>query len=115
MTNNEERFCNICNKYTLFILESDLLWYCDECDSVFGSNSTWDKDELDEAIKEFESDNGDAILCSHCNNLVAIKKVLDDGICLICGEEVDEELEKRGYIYDEDKESYCKIGSQEEE
>lgn len=60
MANNREMYCEHCRRHTLFFLESDMLWYCDECDHVYGSipddEDFWDEDfaddEDDEAFEE---------------------------------------------------------------
>lgn len=102
MANNEERYCKVCGRTTLFFLESDLLWYCDECDNVFGTNDTVEESDFD----EFEDEKGESLVCPSCKNFVAVKDVLGDGMCPICLEELDNELEAKGYTYDESKGIY---------
>lgn len=104
MANNEERFCEVCGRTTLFCLQSDLLWYCDECDNVWGTNNIVE----DADFAELEDEEGIFLKCPLCNNFITIEDILDDGMCPICFEELDYELETRGYIYDEEKEIYCK-------
>ena len=105
MANNEERFCNHCGSETLFFLESDLIWYCDECGNPFDSEPVMDmdSDEYQDALEEFEEEFGEAIYCRHCGNFITVEDALEDEICGICGEQIDEEqLENKGYSYDEE-------------
>lgn len=108
MANNEERFCNICNRETLFTLGSDMLWYCDECDNVFESNHTMCEEDIDELLLEFEEENGESVLCKSCNNFVVVESVLEEGICYICQNDLDDELTEKGYIYNEEEGTYYK-------
>lgn len=104
MVNNEERFCKVCGRITLFFLQSDLLWYCDECDNVWGTNNAIKKSDF----SELEDENGESLICPSCNNFLTVEDVLEDGMCPICLKELEHELEEKGYTYDEEKEIYCK-------
>lgn len=97
MANNEERYCKVCRRITIFFQESDLLWYCDECDNVFGTNDTVDESDFD----EFEGDNGESLICPSCKNFIVVEDVMGNGMCPICLEELDDELESKGYSYNE--------------
>ena len=106
MANNEEKFCKHCGKNFLFFLQSDFIWYCDECDNPFDSNPVMDMDsnEYLKALEEFEEENGEAVYCKHCGNFITLDEALNEDICPICGDEIDsEQLEDKGYTYDEDK------------
>lgn len=47
--------------------------------------------------------------CDECGNFVSIKEALEWENCPICGEELDmEQLEKKGYAYDEAKGEWMK-------
>lgn len=121
MANNQEFFCNHCKKATLFFLESDLLWYCDECGHVLYSKpsrhrksmwDTWDieddmagqydfeeegssglEDDLEEDDDEMEYDieDEDLIFCPHCNNLIDKETLVDGYLCPICFEELSDD------------------------
>ena len=110
MTNNKASYCKVCGKETTFCLESDMLWYCDECEYVEDANIGFENDEeFQEKLEEFEIENGEAIYCKHCNNFCILKDVLENGSCPICSEELESELDKKGYAYCEDSGKYCKV------
>lgn len=44
MADNQEMYCRHCGKNTLFTLESDRLWYCDECENIYESISDDDEE-----------------------------------------------------------------------
>ncbi|MBR3771847.1 MAG: hypothetical protein IKL07_06225 [Clostridium sp.] len=106
MPNNEERFCEHCNKKTTFFWESDLIWYCDECGKPFGSYPLIREEELEDALEEFEEHYGSAVYCGTCGNFVCVEDIIEDAICPYCADELDLELENKGYIYDEEAEVY---------
>ena len=106
MANNEERFCEHCNKNTTFFLESDLIWYCDECGKPFGSYPLIKDEELEDALEEFEEHYGPAVYCGTCGNFVCVEDMIEDAICPYCAEELDLELEEKGYLFDEETEVY---------
>lgn len=90
MTNNQEMFCRHCRRITMFTLESDLLWYCDECGNVFDSiPDGFDEDDIWEEII------GEVIKCPFCNNLIEVEKLEDGYLCPICFEDLSD------YFYDE--------------
>lgn len=108
MANNKECFCNHCNKETTFYLESDLIWYCDECDNPLDSFPIMDDDELESELVEFEENYGEAVYCRTCGNFVLLEDILNEPICPYCTDELDIELERKGYTYDSDSDSYIK-------
>lgn len=55
MVNNRVMYCTYCKRATLFILESDLLWYCDECGNL-AENQPYDEEEEDFDSKEDEEE-----------------------------------------------------------
>lgn len=62
MANNQEMFCEHCKRHTLFMLESDLLWHCDECGHVHGSiPSDWMEEEEFEDCGWFASGDDEDI------------------------------------------------------
>ncbi len=90
MANNREMYCRHCGKNTLFILESDRLWYCDECENVYGSipdDEIEDEDFWDEEV-------GDVIRCPFCNNLIETEELVDECLCPICFEDLSDKLEE---------------------
>lgn len=90
MANNQEFYCNHCKKETLFFLESDLLWYCDECGNVL--NSTVD-DDMELEFEEYEDmAKLPVIRCPFCNSLVRIDEVENGRYCPICYEDLLEEI-----------------------
>lgn len=102
MANCEDFFCNHCKRETMFFLQSDLLWYCDECGNVLGS---WPDDEVEDTF--WESDEDEIIVkCPSCNNIVNIDSLEGDYLCPVCFESLGDELEKLGYIYDEEFDKY---------
>lgn len=88
MTNNDERYCEHCNRETTFYQESDLLWYCDECGNVYESTTILNKskEELEEEKEDFEYLYGPSIRCPSCHNLVATNDLDDDRLCPTCFE-----------------------------
>ena len=104
MANCEEYFCNHCKCETMFFLQSDVCWSCDECGNVLGS---WPEDDNIEDL-EFGVNDVDIIRCPECNNLVNIDDLEDDYLCPVCFEFLGDEIEKRGYSYDEVLDQYVK-------
>lgn len=101
MTNNQEFFCNHCKRETLFFLESDLLWYCDECGNVLDSIPKEEQDSEDELGYELEIElDMPVIRCPVCNNLVRVDEVVDGLYCPICFEDLSEKLDE---VYEEDE------------
>lgn len=87
MPNNQEFYCKHCGKETLFFLESDMLWYCNECDNVL--------DSVPEGEMGFENElDLPVVRCPFCNNLVQVDEVLEGQYCPICFEDLAEELEE---------------------
>ena len=103
MANCEDYFCNHCKCETMFFLQSDLLWHCDECGNVLGS---WPDDDIEDFDLE-EIDVG-IIRCPECNNLVNIDELEEDYLCPICFEFLGDEMEKKGYSYDEILDKYVR-------
>ena len=103
MANCKEYFCNHCKCETMFFLQSDLLWYCDECENVLGSCT-------DDNIDDFDFEEGDAelIKCPDCSHLVNIDKLDKNYSCPICFEFLGDEIERKGYSYDDESEKYVK-------
>lgn len=106
MANNEERYCEHCKRNTLFFWESDLIWYCDECGNPFGSHPLIRDKELEEALDEFEEEFGPAVYCETCGNFVCVDEILEESICPYCADTLDMELERKGYVYDDETETY---------
>lgn len=93
MPNNQEFYCKHCGKETLFFLESDMLWYCDECGHVL--------DSIPDDEHEFEDEvDLPVVRCSSCNNLVRVDEIVDGQYCPICYEDLSEELEE---VYEENE------------
>lgn len=90
MANNQEMFCNHCRRNTTFFLESDLLWYCDECGNVQDSIPL---EDIDEEYEEYDI-TGEVIRCSFCHNLVEISELEEGRLCPICFEDLSEQLEE---------------------
>lgn len=89
MANNQEMYCRYCREVTLFFLESDLLWHCDECGHVYDSVPP---DEIED--EDFESyDIGEIIRCPLCNNLIETGELVDGYLCPVCYEDLSDELE----------------------
>lgn len=86
MVNNQVFYCNHCKRNTTFYLESDLLWYCDDCGNVLDSIP----DEIDEEDDEYFMDEADQeiIKCPFCNNLVSMDELEDECLCPICYEDL---------------------------
>lgn len=106
MPNNEERFCEHCKRETTFFLESDLIWYCDDCGKPFGSFPLLYDEELEVALDEFEEEFGPAIYCASCGNFVLVEEIIEDAICPYCAEILESELEDKGFVYDDNVEMY---------
>lgn len=104
MANNQEFFCNHCKKTTLFFLESDLLWYCDECDNVLDSIPAEDiEDEYEEELIEQASENDEVIFrCPHCRKLVSLDTLEDGYLCPVCFDDLSDRVDSLGYEYDEE-------------
>lgn len=100
MTNNEERYCKVCGRETLFFLDSDLLWYCDECGSVFGANPKINQEDMDDYF--LEDNDEETLICKTCYNIILIEDVLEEGLCPICFNDLDMELSEKGYILGDD-------------
>lgn len=96
MVNNQEMYCAHCKRTTLFFLESDLLWYCDECGNV-AESQPYDENEEEDFDSREEDEEEEMIHCPFCNNLVSIASLADGDMCPICYEDLSGELEKRGY------------------
>lgn len=104
MANNEDRYCNHCKRETTFYQESDMLWYCDECENPYGSEPLLDinSDEFEELLEEFEENNGPSIYCKNCGKFITIESAISDNCCSTCGEEIDEsQMENNGYVLDD--------------
>lgn len=95
MVNNREMYCEHCKRTTLFFLESDLLWYCDECGNVAESHP-YDESE-EEEFESREEEEEEMIRCPFCNNLIIIESLTDGVICPVCYEDLSGELESKGY------------------
>lgn len=106
MANNEERYCEHCGRNTIFFLESDLIWYCDDCGNPYGSHPLIRDEELEDELEEFEEENGPAVYCETCGNFVCVEDILEDAICPYCADDLDRELENKGYVYDDNLEIY---------
>lgn len=90
MANYQEMYCNHCKRNTTFYLESDLLWYCDECGNVYDSIPIEDiEDEED-----WEDTIGDVIRCPFCHNLIEVDELEDGYMCPVCFEELTNQLEE---------------------
>ena len=92
MVNNQEFFCSYCKKKTLFYMESDFIWYCDECDNPLGerieefTDDIIDFDEMD-CMDDFE--NCEKIIrCPYCKELIAMNELVDDNLCPFCMESI---------------------------
>lgn len=107
MANCKYLFCGHCKCETLFILQSDLLWYCDECDNVSGS---YPKDEIDDLYcdEDFTLDDVDIIRCPECGKFINVYGLDNDYLCPDCFEDLGSELEKIGYVYNEEYDTYFK-------
>lgn len=81
-------YCRHCRKHTLFFMESDLLWYCDECGNVYDSIPADEMD--DEAYGDYEI--GEIIRCPLCNNLIETDELVDGCLCPVCFEDLSKEL-----------------------
>ena len=103
MANNEELYCNHCRKVTTFFLESDLIWYCDECDKPLHSYPILETDEIEEELQEFEEEYGLAVYCATCGNFVLIEDIDETQICPFCADDITPALEKHNLYYDEEK------------
>lgn len=92
MVNNQEFFCNHCRRNTTFYLESDLLWYCDECGNVLHSIP----DEIEEDDDEYFMDEmeQEVIKCPFCNNLIAEDELEDGYLCPICYEDLSGKIDE---------------------
>ena len=108
MANNEQMYCNICKRETTFFLESDLLWYCNDCDQVRGSYPILRDEDIKEELEEFEDENGESVYCKSCGNFNVIVDIIEDNLCENCMEELCIQLEKKGYIFDEERDRYIK-------
>lgn len=89
MANNQEMYCRHCRRYTLFFLESDLLWYCDECGNVY--DSIPDDEIDDEDLDDYEV--GEVIRCPLCNNLIETDDLVDGYLCPVCFEDLSGDLD----------------------
>lgn len=104
MANCEEFFCNHCKRETMFFLQSDLLWYCDECENVLGS---W---PIEEEFEEVDIEEDVVVIkCPNCNNLVNVDELEGDYLCPICFEDLGYTMEKMGYFYDEELDKYIRM------
>lgn len=94
MSNNREIYCKHCGKETLFFEDSDMHWYCDECEEVLDSIPQGEDDELDLDCELDFCDELDfpVVRCPSCNNLVSAEDVVDGQYCPICYEDLSKEL-----------------------
>lgn len=104
MVNNREEYCNICKKNTMFFLESDLLWYCDECGNVEGAIPFSDEEDENYSMTDsdeedfYEISDGDEnsiiIRCPTCNNWIQFNMDDEEDVfCPICYEDLSGEIE----------------------
>ena len=105
MANCEEFYCNHCKCETVFYLQSDLLWYCDQCGNVLDSKPI----ENEEDELEFYEDGTEIIRCPECGNLLDLNELEGDCLCPICYEDMESEIEKRGFVFDNTLERYVRI------
>lgn len=101
MVNNQEFFCSYCKKKTLFFLESDFVWYCDECDNPLDDSveeiteDTIDFDEMD-WVEEFENsdfEKGEKIVrCPYCEEVIAVNELVENNLCPFCLERIAENM-----------------------
>lgn len=92
MVNNQEMYCRHCKKNTLFYLDSDMLWYCDECENVYDSIPD---DEINDEDYEYD-EIGEVIRCPYCNNLIETEDLVDGELCPVCFEDLSDRLEEDG-------------------
>lgn len=97
MANNQEMYCKHCKKYTVFLLESDWRWYCDECGNAYGSIPSErmgeeDYFEDDGQIEYEDYDAGKIVMCPLCNNLIEIDELIDGCLCPVCLEDLSDQL-----------------------
>lgn len=103
MSNNMEAYCRYCKENTLFILESDLLWHCDECGNILDSVPEEEFEEFD----DFDIDET-IIRCPYCGSIFALDEIIeDDGEleCPICFDEITDYVNgERDSLEDEEEE-----------
>lgn len=102
MTNNMEAYCKYCKENTLFLLESDLLWHCDECGNILDSVP-------EDEFEEYEDDMEQTIIrCPHCGSIFGIDEVVmeeDEMECPICFDDITDYVgELRDSLEEEDEE-----------
>lgn len=114
MANVEERYCNHCKRETMFFQGFDLLWYCDECNQIFGSYPIMEDEQIKQELEDYELEYGEAVYCKTCGNFVLLRDVVDDGVCPYCTDDLETELYEKGYEYSEEEERYIKQFDSEE-
>ena len=104
MTNNKKFYCNHCKKNTLFFLDSDMKWYCGECEMALNSldGSTCDIFEFMDEELEYEEEFEQIFRCPHCKTIISEASVLDGYLCPVCLEDVSEQVGLLEYDVDED-------------
>lgn len=104
MANNREFFCNHCGTHTLFFLDSDLNWYCDECGRRLDNNMQENEDNMlnmeDELeIEEVEEDEEQIFRCPSCDTLISVETLVDGYLCPVCLADVSEKVRSFGYFF----------------
>lgn len=92
MANNQEMYCRHCKEMTLFFLESDLLWHCDECGNVYDSIPDDEIEEMEDGYFD-DYDVGEVIKCPCCNNLIEMDDLEDGYLCPVCFEDLSDIVE----------------------
>lgn len=103
MSNNQEFFCNHCNRNTIFFLESDMLWYCDDCGNVLDSLPM--ESELEEDDTLIENEQSLVIRCKGCNNVISVDSLVEDTLCPVCFHDLSDMLTNSDF-WDSDDEEY---------
>ena len=106
MSNNEERYCHHCNKETLFMWNSDRIWYCEECGKPYGSYPIMDMEtqEFQDSLADYEEENGPSVYCTDCGNFHTVEEILDScfHLCPISGDDwnncVIGQMNQKGYV-----------------
>lgn len=89
MVSIREMYCAHCKRIMLFFLESDGLWYCDECGNVADSEENEEEIDLEE--------DEEIIRCPFCDSLVSVDFWASEGKCPFCSAYLPEIMENREY------------------